>query len=40
MPNCDCGATRDDENSAVAIHFPGCTSHDGEPDDPSDHYVH
>lgn len=36
MPNCDCDATP--EEVAAGIHTPGCTSHDGTPDDPSDHY--
>jgi hypothetical protein len=37
MPlNCDCGATPED--LAAGIHHEPCTSHDTEPDDPSDHY--
>lgn len=33
---CDCGARP--EEIAAGIHFPGCTAHDGETDDASDHY--
>ncbi len=36
MPTCDCGVTP--EEAAAGIHQPGCTSHDGTPDTPSDHY--
>jgi hypothetical protein len=36
MPTCDCGARP--EEIAAGIHYPGCTSAEGEPDDPSDHY--
>ena len=35
MP-CDCDATR--EERRANIHAPGCASHDGQTDDPSDHY--
>lgn len=38
MPNCDCGAAP--EEVAAGIHHTGCTSHDGTPDEPSDHYGH
>ena len=38
MPICDCAATP--EEVAAGIHHPGCTSHDGPADDPSDHYQH
>ncbi len=38
MPTCDCGATP--EEVAANIHHPGCTSHDGPADEPSDHYQH
>ena len=34
--NCDCGATH--EEQAAGIHYSACTSHDGPPDDPSDHH--
>jgi hypothetical protein len=36
VPTCDCGA--DSEDQAAGIHNEPCTSTDGEPDDPSDHY--
>ena len=36
MLTCDCGATP--EEAAAGIHNPGCTSHDGPADEPSDHY--
>lgn len=36
MPNCDCDATPED--LAAGIHTEPCTSREGTPDDPSDHY--
>lgn len=36
MLTCDCGATPEDQ--AADIHGIPCTSRDGQPDDPSDHY--
>jgi hypothetical protein len=33
---CDCGARP--EEIAAGIHYEGCVNHEGEPDDPSDHY--
>jgi hypothetical protein len=35
---CDCGARP--EEVAAGIHYPGCTTTDGQTDDPSDHYRH
>ena len=34
--HCDCGARP--EEVAAGIHYDGCASLDGVPDDPSDHY--
>lgn len=34
--HCDCNATP--EELTAGIHGTPCTSRDGEPDDPSDHY--
>ena len=36
MTSCDCDATPED--LASGIHGTPCTSRDGQPDDPSDHY--
>lgn len=33
---CDCGASP--REVAAGIHYPGCATADGPPDDPSDHY--
>ena len=34
--HCDCGARP--EEVAAGIHYSGCNSIEGQPDDPSDHY--
>jgi hypothetical protein len=36
MNGCDCGATP--EEQAAGRHNEPCTSHEGQPDDPSDAY--
>lgn len=36
MTGCDCGATP--EEQAAGRHYDGCTTREGQPDDPSDHY--
>lgn len=36
MQACDCGATPED--IAVGIHTEPCTSREGTPDEPADHY--
>ena len=33
---CDCGATP--EEQTAGRHYDGCATHEGQPDDPSEHY--